>query len=34
MSHAKWKQRFASCMDQKHSLDSFNPKTKINKLQI
>lgn len=34
MSHAKWKQGFASCMDQKYSLDSFHPKTKIDKLQI
>lgn len=28
MSHAKWKQGFASCVDQKYSLDSFNSKTK------
>lgn len=34
MSHAKWKQGFASRMDQKYSLDSFHPKTKIDKLQI
>ena len=26
--HAKWRQGFASCMDQKYRLDSFNPKTK------
>lgn len=25
---AKWKQGFASCMDQKYKLDSLNPKTK------
>lgn len=24
---AKWKQGFASCMDQKYKLDSLNPKT-------
>lgn len=28
MSRAKWKQGVASCMDQKYSLDGFNPKTK------